>query len=126
MKRLLTLFAAAALACAAALPAQAQTDNALTVSCENSELEVLADSPNVRLRCEASGLPEGEKYVYEWLEKVKGEWNHAVNLTNRHSAKPKFIVPKFVSKKNKVRISIYCTFARSFTACFNIYYCNNN
>ena len=101
MKRLLTLFAAAALACAAALPAQAQTDNALTVSCENSELEVLADSPNVRLRCEASGLPEGEKYVYEWLEKVKGEWNHAVNLTNRHSAKPKFIVPKFVSKKTK-------------------------
>ena len=92
MKRILTLFAA--LACAAALPAQAQTDNALAVSCENNELEVYAHSPNVRLRCEASGLPEGEKYVYEWFEQVNGEWNHAVNLTNKHSARPKFIVPE--------------------------------
>ena len=96
MKRLLTLFAAAALACAAALPAQAQTDNALVVSCENNEVEVSADSPNVKLYCEASGLPEGEKYVYEWFEKVDGEWNHAVNLTNKHVAKPKFIVPESV------------------------------
>ena len=97
MKRLLTLFAAAALACAGALPAQAQTstENALAVSCENNGLEVFANSPNARLRCEASGLPKGEKYVYEWLEKVNGEWNHAVNVTNRHNAKPNFIVPKY-------------------------------